>query len=350
MGEVVAGLLCAFAGRTDVDPIPYALSWRGREELAAALPDGMRGVTRPFPARIVRSVWERGMQEPRVERWTGTVDVVHALNYVGPPAHAPVLVTVHDLTFLRFPEMCTRDTLRYPQLIRRALDRGATIHAVSHFVADEIREAFSIEPERVVTVHNGITNSMRGDPASGALAAGGERYVLALGTVEPRKNLPALVRAFAALAGADLDIRLVIAGGNGWGSEELTRAIDASKVRNRITRLGYVTTTQRNDLLAGATVFAYPSIYEGFGLPPLEAMAAGVPVVASSAGSLPEVLGSAAHLVDPFDDEALAAALTQMSSDSEARTRHIDAGLDRVRLYSWDAAAAELIDLYKRLV
>ena len=346
---MVAGLLSALAKRTDVEPVPYALSLRRREQLATALPNGMRGYTRPFPTRWVRSLWERGIHEPRVERWTGTVDVVHALNYVGPPAHAPVVITVHDLTFLRFPEMCTQDTLRYPRLIRRALDRGATVHAVSRFVADEICEAFTVDPERVVTVHNGITSPINGDPASGALAAEGERYVLALGTVEPRKNLSALVRAFAAVADADRDLRLVIAGGSGWGSDDLDTAIDASNLRERITRLGYVTATQRNDLLAGATVFAYPSIYEGFGLPPLEAMASGIPVVASNAGSLPEVLGSAAILVDPYDESALAEALTRASGDSEVRERLVEAGLDRVSRYSWDTAAAELVNLYKRL-
>ena len=101
---------------------------RGRNELSRLLPKGVRAATRPFPAQVVREVWERGLTRPRAEDWTGPVDVVHATNFVAPPARAPIVITVHDVTFLRFPELCTPDTLRYPTLITRALAQGAVIH------------------------------------------------------------------------------------------------------------------------------------------------------------------------------------------------------------------------------
>ncbi|MBM3673733.1 MAG: glycosyltransferase family 4 protein [Actinobacteria bacterium] len=346
VGEVAAGLLRALAARPDVEPIAYALTWRGRGGLAPVLPRGVRGATRPAPARVVRGLWERGSVEPRVERWTGPVDVVHALNYVAPPARAPVMVMVHDLTFVRYPELCTPDTLRYPLLLRRAVDRGATVHTPSRFVADEVAEHFGLAPDRIVAVHSGVPDVGAGDRAGGARLAGAERYVLALGTVEPRKNLPALVRAFGLVARADPDVVLVVAGPDGWDRERFTAAVDISPARERIVRLGYVRDAARRDLLAGASVFAYPSIYEGFGFPALEAMAAGVPVVAGRAGALPEVLGDAALFVDPHDDDAIAAALLDALHADTTRQRLVASGLARTRRYTWERMAATLVERY----
>lgn len=349
MGESAAGLLTALALRDDVVPVAYALTWRGRHQLAAAVPPRVGTATRPFPARVVRVLWERGASEPRVERWTGRVDVVHALNYVAPPARAPVIVMIHDLSFVRFPELCTADTLRYPALLRRALDRGAVVHTPSEFVAAEVRDHFGLDATRVVAVHSGVPAVQGGDPEAGARLAGASCYVLSLGTVEPRKNLPVLVRAFAGVATTDPELRLVIAGPDGWDRERLDAALVASPVADRIVRLGYVEDSARRDLLAGATVFAYPSVYEGFGFPPLEAMAARVPVVAGRAGALPEVLGDAATLVDPDDEGALADAIISLLTDDAARAAHVERGLARVARYSWTTAAGRLAELYREL-
>src|SRR5262249_4478985 len=149
---------------------------------------------------------------PRIERWTGHVDVVHGTNFVGPPARVPVVVTGHDVTFARFPELCTAHTLRYPHLLRNAIARAAHVHALSGTVRDEVRELFEISPDRVVTIYAGLMPSSGGDPARGRAHAGGDRYVLALGQLEPRKNLPHLVRAFDRVASRHDDLRLVVAG------------------------------------------------------------------------------------------------------------------------------------------
>ncbi len=347
IGEVTDGLITALAARDDVVPVAYALTWRGRDDLENRLPAGVVAATARFPARLVRELWGRGSSWPRAEHWTGPVDVVHALNYVAPPAHAPVIMAVHDLTFIRFPELCTPDTLRYGNLIRRALDRGALVQTGSEFTAAEIRDEFGVPADRVVAIHWGVGAVTDGRAELGAKLAGGSRYVLALGTVEPRKNLPALVRAFSAVASSDPEVRLVVAGPDGWDHERFNAALEAAPNRERIVRLGYVTSAQRRDLLAGATIFAYPSRYEGFGLPPLEAMAAGVPVVAGSAGSLPEVLGDAARLVDPLDDDALAGALTDLLDAPDARAALVARGKRQVARYSWDATAARFAQLYR---
>ena len=316
------------------------------------MPAGVRTATRPIPARVVRELWDRGVPRPRIEDWTGPVDVVHATNFVAPPARAPVVVTVHDVTFIRYPELCTPDTLRYPRLLERAIARGAVVHTPSDFIAEEVREFFTIDADRVVPIHSGVPDVVRGDPAAGARAAGGSRYVLALGTIEPRKNLPTLVEAFDRVARHDDDLRLVLAGPPGWDADRVAAAISTARAGDRIVRLGFVADQLRGDLLAGATVFAYPSLYEGFGFPPLEAMRAGVPVVASTAGSLPEILGDAARLVEPTDVDALAAAIEDYASpqpDHPARADAITRGFERVSRYRWEHTAERLVALYSSL-
>lgn len=345
VGEVTLHLLAALAGRDDLDLAAYAITWRGREELEGLVPTGVSCATRAFPARATRVLWPR-VATPAIEGWTGPVDVVHATAFVAPPAKAPLLLTIHDLTFARFPEMCTRDTLSYARLIRVALDRGATVHTYSDFVADEVRATFDLPPERVVRIYPGLAPTTGGDPARGRRLAGGDRYVLALATIEPRKNLPMLVRAFDAIADGDPDVRLVIAGPDGWGVEPFDAARAAARHGQRVHRLGYVDDRDRRDLLAGAAVLAYPSIYEGFGHPPLEAMGAGVPVVASSGGALPEVLGDAALLPDPFDVEAVSGALARVLSDDNLRSRLCDLGTERVARYTWPRATDEIAHLY----
>jgi glycosyltransferase involved in cell wall biosynthesis len=347
IGEVTEGLINALAARDDVLPVAYALTWRGRNDLHRLLPRGVRAATSRFPARLVRELWGRGAPWPPAEHWTGPVDVVHALNYVAPPARASVVVAVHDLTFVRFPELCTPDTLRYGNLIRRAIARGATVQTGSEFIGAEIRAEFGIEPARVVAIPWGVGAVTGGDAQSGARLAGGPRYVLAVGRIEPRKNLPGLVRAFGAVAAVDTDVRLVVAGPDGWDQGAFDAAVNASPSRDRIVRKGYVTAAERRDLLAGATVFAYPSRYEGFGLPPLEAMAAGIAVVAGRAGSLPEVLGDGARLVDPTDDDALAGALQQLLGDADARAALVARGRLQVARYDWSTTAERFASLYR---
>jgi glycosyltransferase involved in cell wall biosynthesis len=348
VGHVTAGFVGALARRPDLELVTFAVTWRGRRDLAALVPAGTRAATARFPARLARALWLRG-NSPAVERWTGPVDVVHAPNFVAPPARAPVVVTIHDLTFARYPEMCPADVLRYPRLIRRALDRGATVHVVSDFVGAEVREEFDLPTERVVRVYPGLRTTDGGDAGAGRRLAGTARYVLALGTVEPRKNLPTLVRAFDVIAGGSPDLRLVVAGPDGWDRDAFLAASTAARHGSRIRRLGYVAEADRRDLVAGAAAFAYPSHYEGFGHPPLEAMAAGVPVVASSAGALPEVLGDAAVLVDPGDHERVAEGLATVLDDEALRMQLVERGHERVTRFSWKRAGEELADLYHRL-
>jgi glycosyltransferase involved in cell wall biosynthesis len=259
------------------------------------------------------------------------------------------VMTVHDLTPVRYPELANHFTLAFPEMIRRALGRGAWVHTPSEFVRAEVVDVFGAEPDRVVAIHHGAgTDRVEpGNPGRGRALAGSNRFVLAVGTVEPRKDLPTLVRAFDIVARDDPDLRLVLAGADGWGAEALTAAVGAARHRTRIARLGRVDDRARVDLLAAAAVYAFPSLYEGFGLPPVEAMGAGVPVVASRAGALPEVCRDGADLVEPGDPDGLAAALARILGDEAHRATLVERGRRVAAGYDWTRASDRLAELFQ---
>jgi alpha-1,3-rhamnosyl/mannosyltransferase len=200
----------------------------------------------------------------------------------------------------------------------------------------------------VAVVPHGPPTVARAEPAAGRRRARADHYLLALGTVEPRKDLPTLVQAFDLLAGDRPDLHLVVAGPDGWGTRALDAAVAGSAHRDRIRRLGWVTEAEKAALLHGAAAFAFPSRYEGFGFPPLEAMVAGVPVVATRAGALPETLGDAAVLVPVADPAALAEGLATVLDDEERRRDLVARGARRVAELDWDRCADGLVALYHR--
>ncbi len=362
VGAFVAGLFGGLARRDDVDVSAFAVSWRRRHGIDALVPPGVDVRQRPMPARPLHAAWRRTSWPP-VDWFVGHHDVVHGTNFVVPPARAARVVSVHDLTPLRYPHLCDRSTLVFPDLVRRAVAAGAFVHTLSDFVAAEVVEAFGAPPERVRTVHLGVPPLA--DPPTGggapsgaarrgphpdacvALPAGTDRYVIAVGTVEPRKDYPSLVTAFARVAAEDPGLALVIVGASGWGAGEVDDALARSPAAARVVRVGYAADSALAALLAGAAVLAYPSLYEGFGFPPLQAMAAGIPVVTTRAGAIPEVVGDAAVLVPPGDADALADALATVLAGGPTVDAMVARGRERCRRFSWEACAAGMVDLYR---
>jgi len=352
VGAFCHGALAALAQRPGVDTRAYAVSWRRRRLIDAELPDGVASRQRPMPARPLHALWRRG-DFPPLEWFIGANDVVHGTNFLVPPTgRAAAVVSVHDLTPLHHPELCNAATLAYPGFIRRALDRGAWVHTDSAFVEREVVEAFDADPSRVRVVNPGIPDLPVPTDAEAAavlrfLPPGTERFCLAIGTAEPRKDLPGLVRAFGAVAERQPDVALVLAGPPGWGEQALSSAIAASGVPERIVRTGWVEPPELAALLSRASLLAFPSLYEGFGFPPLQAMRAGVPVVATRAGSLPEVLGDGALLVEVRDHDGLVEALATCLGDEGERRRLIAAGAAWSARYSWERCGDELEALYR---
>jgi glycosyltransferase involved in cell wall biosynthesis len=353
IGAFCEGALGAMGSRPGLDVTAFAVSWRRRRDIDARLPVGVAARQRAMPARPLHALWAR-IDLPPLEWFIGDADVVHGTNFVVPPTRrAASVMSVHDLTPVRHPELCDAATLAYPGLIRRALSRGAWVHTDSAYVAGEVVAAFGADPARVRVVHPGVPELPVLDDAEAAAARASvlpswtERYCLAVGTAEPRKDLPGLVRAFSVVASAHPGLSLVLAGPPGWGEDALAAAVAASPVRERIVRTGWVSPRDLAALLSGATVLAYPSLYEGFGFPPLQAMRAGVPVVATGAGSLREVLGDGALLVDPGNHEELAQALDACLGDEALRDRLVAAGESRAARFTWEGCAAGLEALYR---
>lgn len=302
-----------------------------------------------FPARIFQPMsWRLGV--PRVE-WLVDFDLFVATNFLAPATAHPrrVVPIVHDLAFRRYPETAPHIDARWRRRFAAALHDAPAIVVPSTSVAHDLREAYVIGDERIHVVHHGVDADVFAPAPQGAIAAVKGRfgidgpYVLFLGGIEPRKNLEMLVRAFARTDARN--VSLVIAGGPvRWFPQAAERlkasiALLPEVVRDRIVVTGYVSERDKLALLSGATALAYPSLYEGFGFPVLEAFAAGVPVLTSNVSSLPEVAGDAAVLVDPGDVDAIAAALTELIVDDDLRAVLSAAGVARAARFTWEATA-----------
>jgi glycosyltransferase involved in cell wall biosynthesis len=353
IGAAVAEIIAALGAiGTGPELVPYTLSWRARNHKADVPPDTQ---FIPIPARVLLRSWARG-ELPRVDHWLRPAQVVHATNYLAPPSRLPTLVSMYDCSFVRYPELCTPEVRAFEPIVRRAIARGATVHTGSEFVANEIEDVFGSglrAAGRIVVIPLGIP--ALGDesalPPSLSELLDHRPFVLAIGTLEPRKNLPHLVGAFSVLADTHPDLHLVLAGHDGPARPAIDDAIArlSSAARARVIVTGSVDDAGKRALLERASVLAYPSIYEGFGFPLLEAMTIGVPVVAARAGSIPEVAGDAALLIEPTDETALAGALEQALSDDAIRARLIARGHDQVRAFSWEDTARGLTSCYRRL-
>jgi glycosyltransferase involved in cell wall biosynthesis len=353
VGTFAAAVLSRLVTRPDIDVTGYAVAWRESQAVAEAVGPSVPIASRcdVLSPRYTRALWRRSNRPP-IEWITGRVDVVHSPNFIVPPARrAAMVATVHDLTFIHHPELCTPDTRDwYPALITKAIERGAWLHAVSGFVRDELVEFMGASPDRVVVVPNATDPLPPADAADGTSLAGAERFVLALGTVEPRKNLPRLIAAWDRVADTDPDLHLVIAGAPGWGSAAVDAAVITARHGQRIKVLGWIDATQRSALLRAATMLAYPSLYEGFGIPPLEAMSVGTPVLAGAVGAVMETCADAAVYVDPADTDDIAAGMVRLLTDDAERAGVTAAGLARVSEFSWDRTTDGIVGLYRTAI
>lgn len=351
VGAFCSGALSGLSGLSSVNVSAFAVSWRRRHGIASLVPSGVSHRQRAMPARPLHAAWAHWSLPP-VEWFIGRQDVVHGTNYVVPPTRrAARVVTVHDLAVVLYPHLCDPSTLAFPDLIRRAVAEGTWVHTPSQFIADQVVAELSIDPERVRTVHLGIPPpppaGCRQDRLPIELPDGCRRYVLAVGTIEPRKDYPLLVSAFDAVASAHPDVALVIVGRDGWGVEPVRTAVEAATARERIVRPGYLDDRGLDVVLRHASVLAYPSRYEGFGFPPLQAMSVGVPVVVTAAGAIPEVVGDGALVVDPGDGDGLAASISRVLTGGVGIDELIDRGRKHSATFTWGACAEGLADLYR---
>lgn len=293
--------------------------------------------------RMLYETWHR-LRWPSVTAATGPVDLVHATGLVMPPAAVPVVWTLHDLAFLREPGHFTRHGLRFfHAALERALADAALVVCSSEAThRDAIDAGFAAERLRVVPL--GAKQVVAGAEAVTRVRARHgltNRYVLHVGTAEPRKNLRTLIEAMATLP--QTDVQLVLAGPAGWGPD---LEVQLNRLGDRVRRVGFVSEGDRSALYAGAAVFCYPSLWEGFGLPVLEAMVQGAPTVTSRATATEEVAGDAALLVDPTDVTAVRDAISRILDDPATAARLRAAGPMRAAEFTWERTAEATAAIY----
>lgn len=277
-------------------------------------------------------------------------------NYLS-PGSSPLLLTIHDLSFLHYPEFFSRrQRLWHFRSARHQIRRAAHIIADSLFTKSDLLEFFNLDDSQVSVIYPGLSSEFKVLEFPGSesrLSALSRKYnlfrpfLLYLGALEPRKNVDALVRAFNLLS-SKLEFKnfdLVLAGGKGWLHQDIMREINLSPVRERIKVIRSVLPEERVLLYNKAKAFVYPSFFEGFGFPPLEAQACGLPVVAADRTSLPEILGSSALLVDPWDVSKLAEAISEAVFNEASRQRLISAGRENCQRFSWPNTAKQVLKL-----
>ena len=305
-------------------------------------------------------IWHR-LQAPIPVDWlTGQVDLFHSPDFVLPPVRAArSILTVHDLAFLLYPE-CAEASLRayLEKTVPRSVHRADYVVADSENTRNDVICLLGVPPERVTVVPGGVDPVFKPVEDPARLAALRQTigldettpYILFIGVIEPRKNLMGLIEAFDILKSRRLlPHKLVVAGRRGWLSGGTMERAERSPHRADIIFPGFIPDGELPTLYSAAEAFAFPSHYEGFGLPVLEAMACGTPVVASRASSLPEVVGDAGMQIDPDDPERLASALELLALNPEMRADFGARGLERAAQFSWDAAAKVMLDVYRKV-
>ena len=340
VGHAVAAMHDSLVSLDDLELIDYIVSFRSRPG------PGIRRL--PIPALVAHRLWALS-DRPRVDRFLGAPDVVHGTNYVVPPSRAAQVVSVYDCWFLRHPALAGGAVHQAGRVLRRAIRRGATVHASSSATAAEIADLFPGARIATIPLAAVPVPAVTADPPIPALV--GRPFIAAIGTLERRKNLPMLVEAFGQLAGEHDEILLVLAGADGDDRPAINAAIDGldPAAARRVVMTGRIDDVSRSWLLHHATVLAYPSLDEGFGFPLLDAMQVGAPIVASNRGSIPEVCGAAGLLCDADDAIALAANLASAAFDDATRAALLAAATTQLATFSWQRCATDLAALYRRV-
>ncbi len=313
----------------------------------------------PIPERYLNILWYRWQLPPYANWFSGHVDIYHGPDFVLPPfSRRPrTVVTIHDLAFLEHPEYAVPSLAAYlNQVVPRTARRADVVATVSQASAQALTRHLEIPAEKIVVIPPGVGSTFHriSDPL--LLEATRHKYglkhpfVLAVGTKEPRKNHLGLIRAFhQAQSQRPRPRMLVIVGGPGWLYEETEQEVARLKLEQKVRFLGRVSDLDLMLLYSMADVFAYPSFYEGFGMPTLEAMACGAPVLTSNCSSLPEVVGEAALQVDPHDVDALAAAMRRLLNDEQLREELRQKGYQQVKRFTWEASARKMLSVYQQL-
>lgn len=357
IGRHTRGLVSALAPLTAGHQVTLLVFGRpAAGEIQA--PPGLAVKVLPLPNRWFTLAWQRARLPLPVEWLSGAADLYHASDFVLPPlSRSAGLLTVHDLSFLTVPECAEASLHRYlSRVVPRSVARADHLLADSESTRRDLVQLLGVPASKVTVVYPGVESRFRPNDDPSVLARVRQRYglgdgpfVLGVGTLEPRKNWPALIRAWAQMRRATgLPHRLALAGGKGWLYDGIFQTAAASGLQEDIIFTGFVDDADLPALYAAADLFAFPSLYEGFGIPVVEAMACGTPVVCAGNSSLPEAAGDAALLVTAEDEQQLAQALQRAIEDTPLRQRLRQRGLAQARQFTWEASATKLWAVYQQ--
>lgn len=311
-----------------------------------------------WPTRLKIPMWTR-LNWPPIERFAGDVDIAHEAFHLLPATRmAKRMTTVFDLSNLSLPESHTDEsTRRNVHMLRHAVKNADALVAISESCRNDLIEYLDAPPEKVHVVYGGVfLEEFDGEVDHERLASVKEKhgiqgnYFIHLGTLEPRKNLVRLVEAYARVKARHADCpRLVLVGRAGWKFEPVFEAINSLGLQNDVVHTGYTSREEAVTLLKGAYACTYPSLYEGFGLPVLEAMAAGTPVLTSNVSSLPEVIGDTGIQINPENTEEIEAGMVELIVDPAAAQERAQRASERAIQFTWDKSAGQLVQLYRAL-
>lgn len=339
-------------GEHELEFAGNVFNFLGRNDNAGAL-SGIEmpvRVQKSMPYGVYRRIWH--MIPLSYHALFPAADLNVFFNFIVPPrVKGKVITVIYDMTYLRFPETMNESNLRRIRKdIGYSVARSDRIVTISEFSKSEIHELLEVPEEKIDVVYS--APSIATGAADFQIVQ--ERlkihkpYLLYVGTIEPRKNLIRLIQAFDWLKREkQIPHQLILAGGGGWKTEEIHQAAEAAQLGREIQFTGYISSEEKNALYQNADAMVFPSLYEGFGMPPLEAMLFGCPVICSDAASLPEIVGEAAELVDPLDVQAIADGIWHVLSNRDYRRSLIEKGAQQALRFSWDRSAEKMIQIYK---
>jgi len=303
-------------------------------------------------------LWYRLRFPLPVEFFAGRASLYHATDFVLPPTlpATKTLLTVHDLSFLRVPESASPRLRAYlSSVVPHSVHRANHVLADSQATKDDIVSIYGVDPSKVTVLLSGVDSRFFPVVSSkitirNKYAIGDRPYLFSVGTVQPRKNYSRIIRALSVLRSKGFDIVLVIAGGKGWLEDEMYRTIIETRMTDYVKLIGFADEADLPTLYSAASCLVFPSLYEGFGLPVLESMACGTPVITANVSSLPEVGGDAAILINPYDLDELVNAIERVLTSQDLRQDMIQRGLERVKGFTWEKSARQLKQIYDMLL